>query len=347
MKSILACLCLLTVIAHADETPGDALWQKLQTLERQGPAGDATSPENSKAAILKYLGEIEKLSDQFIRDFPDDKRVWEAKSDRLQVLLARSELSDQPPDMAAIEAGLQEIIRASGATKPVKSQASLLSLQVHAKQLIETPQAAKLAAFDKECTDFTTNYPNDPATRQLPFLRLDVYEKNSPTRATALLKELADDINPALAMEAKRRLKAQEIKTQPLQLKFTTVDGKEFDLASLRGKVILVDFWATWCGPCRMEIPNVVATYKKLHDKGFEIVGISLDSQKDRLIEFTQAKEMTWPQYFDGKGWANEISSSFGVTGIPTMWLVDKKGFVRNTEARANLEAEITKLLAE
>src|SRR2546428_11372592 len=82
-------------------------------------------------------------------------------------------------------------------------------------------------------------------------------------------------------------------------VKFTAVDGREVDLAKLKGKVVLVDFWATWCGPCVGEVPHVVETYKKFHDKGFEIVGISLDQNKDALVNFTKSHGMTWPQYFD------------------------------------------------
>jgi thiol-disulfide isomerase/thioredoxin len=346
MKYIILSLALLTQVAFADEA-ADALWQKLQFLERQGPTGGAKTKAEHQTNVVSFLGELEKLQDQFIREFPKDNRIWEAKLTRLEISLSRSAFTEQPPDVGAIEAGVNEILAAANATKPVKSQASLLALQVHARQLVDSPNPAKFAVFEKEYTDVIARNPSDPAVRQLPFLRLDVYEKNDPAKASALLKELVDDKDPAFAREAKRRLMAREIKSKPLQLKFTAIDGKEFDLANLRGKVVLVDFWATWCGPCRVEIPNVVATYKKLHEKGFEIVGISLDQQKERLLEFTKSKEMTWPQYFDGKGWGNEISGTFGVTGIPTMWLVDKKGFVRNTEARANLEAEVAKLLAE
>jgi peroxiredoxin len=94
-------------------------------------------------------------------------------------------------------------------------------------------------------------------------------------------------------------------------------------------------------------VPNVVAAYKKLHVKGLEIVGISLDSNKDKLLEFTKQKEMTWPQYFDGKTWDNKISGTFGVGAIPAMWLVDKRGYVRSTNARDDFEGQVTKLLAE
>jgi len=137
--------------------------------------------------------------------------------------------------------------------------------------------------------------------------------------------------------------------TQPprLDLKFTAVDGTAFDLATWRGKVVLIDFWATWCGPCRRAIPFVVDAYRKLHAKGFEIVGISLDRDRDQMLQFTKDKSMPWPQYFDGLVWENKISRRFGIEGIPTLWLIDKQGRLRNPEAGDDLEAEVTKLLAE
>jgi len=134
---------------------------------------------------------------------------------------------------------------------------------------------------------------------------------------------------------------------QPLDIKFQSVDGHHVDLSKLAGKVVLVDFWATWCGPCVGELPHVKAAYEKLHSKGFEIVGISLDSDKAKLTSFTKQNGMTWPQYFDGKGWKNEISTKFGINSIPAMWLVDKKGNLVDKQGRQNLEAKVEKLLAE
>ena len=137
------------------------------------------------------------------------------------------------------------------------------------------------------------------------------------------------------------------INTKPPTIKFTAVDGTKVDLAQWRGKVVLVDFWATWCPPCRREVPNLVAAYRKFHDKGFEIIGISLDKNKEQLLAFTKEQDMPWPQYFDGKGWENEISIRFHIEDLPTMWLLDKHGRIRNADPSDNLEAEITKLLVE
>ena len=133
----------------------------------------------------------------------------------------------------------------------------------------------------------------------------------------------------------------------PVEIKFTDTHGKKVDTTAMKGKVILVDFWATWCGPCVGEVPHVVEAYNKLHEKGFEIIGISLDSDKAALTKFTKDKKMTWPQYFDGQGWKNKIAMKYGIHSIPAMWLIDKEGNLASVNARANLAAEVEKLLAK
>jgi thiol-disulfide isomerase/thioredoxin len=157
----------------------------------------------------------------------------------------------------------------------------------------------------------------------------------------------AEPMNRMVEDKVRTMKAAVALKTKPLELKFTAVDGKEFDLSKLQGKVVLIDFWATWCGPCVAELPNVLKAYKELNPKGFEIVGISLDQDKAALEAFVKEHGMAWPQYFDGKGWQNEISTQYGISSIPAMWLVNKKGMVVNTNARAGLEEQVAKLLAE
>jgi thiol-disulfide isomerase/thioredoxin len=124
---------------------------------------------------------------------------------------------------------------------------------------------------------------------------------------------------------------------KPLEIHFTALDGREVDLAKLTGKVVLVEFWSTTCGPCIGEMPTVKAAYEKLHDRGFEVVAISLDDKETALRRFIKEKELPWPQHFDGKGWENQFAVRYGIFSIPTMWLVDKRGNLRDTNARLTL----------
>jgi len=118
-------------------------------------------------------------------------------------------------------------------------------------------------------------------------------------------------------------------------IKFTTPDGKEDDLYSTRGYIVLVDFWASWCGPCRGENPNVVATYNKYKDmkfkgaKGFKIYSVSLDQNAAAWKGAIASDKLSWPDHVsDLKGWNSAAAKLYGVYSIPTNFLLDSKGVI-------------------
>lgn len=128
----------------------------------------------------------------------------------------------------------------------------------------------------------------------------------------------------------------------------TTVDGKEISLATYKGKVVLVDFWATWCGPCVGELPNVKAAYDKYHAKGFEVLAVSLDGNKAELTEFIAAEKLPWPQIFDGKGWKNAVAKQFNIRSIPAAFLIDREGrLVAKSVRGPALEEALAKAIAK
>jgi thiol-disulfide isomerase/thioredoxin len=125
------------------------------------------------------------------------------------------------------------------------------------------------------------------------------------------------------------------------------VNGKAISVADHKGKIVLIDFWATWCGPCRGEFPNVKKTYETYHDKGFDIIGISLDEDKGKLADYMKENGIVWSQYFDGKGWGNKLAGKYGIRSIPATILVDADGKIIGKDLRGDdLSAAVAKAIA-
>jgi thiol-disulfide isomerase/thioredoxin len=133
------------------------------------------------------------------------------------------------------------------------------------------------------------------------------------------------------------------------ELEFPDPDGKMRKLSDLRGKVVLVDFWASWCGPCRRENPNVTNIYSKYHDKGFEVFSVSLDSDAASWKRAIEADKLVWPNHVsDLKKWQSKAAAIYGVSSIPSTFLLDKEGRIVQRNLRgADLERAVKQLVEQ
>ena len=153
-------------------------------------------------------------------------------------------------------------------------------------------------------------------------------------KKSGIVKEINEHIS---------RLEKVDVGAEFPNIKLNTLDGKEFELASLKGKVFVIDFWASWCGPCRRENPNMVKLYNDLHPKGLEMVGISLDKSYDPWKAAVEKDGLTWNHISDLKYWQSEAAKLFVIMSVPTTILIDKDGKIvarglRGEELRAAVE---------
>ncbi len=303
---------VLAAPLHASDA--DTAWKKVEDAINglKKPAERPKSREESIAMFKKGIVAFDEAFAEFLKIAPTDPRRWEARLFEAQTSGTRP-IVGLPPGTTDLKKVSAEIRDAADATPGIKGEISALDVLAGARA---AEAGGDIKAWVASAEEHLKAYPEASSNRTI----------------TTKIKSITT---------------TAELREKPLDLKFTAVDGREVDLASLRGKVVLIDFWATWCGPCVAELPNVLKTYREFHPKGFEIVGISLDSDKAKLESFVKDKGMDWPQFFDGKGWKNEISTRYGINSIPAMWLVDKKGMLVSTSARSTLEELVAKHLAE
>lgn len=171
------------------------------------------------------------------------------------------------------------------------------------------------------------------------------YEIN-PTDVEPVFNKLSKKVKRSQAGQAFiKRLNAAKrtaVGQPAIDFSQTSAEGKPVSLASFRGKYVLVDFWASWCGPCRAENPNVVRAYSKYKEKGFEVLGVSLDDKKDKWLAAIQMDNLSWIHVSDLKGWRNAAAELYSIRAIPQNLLIDPQGVIIAKNLRG--EALETKL---
>jgi thiol-disulfide isomerase/thioredoxin len=174
----------------------------------------------------------------------------------------------------------------------------------------------------------------------------------SAAHELALARIILDDLKGPGALRAVPDLaplvKRNELVGKPLTIRANTADGRPFSSDSYKGKVVLVDFWATWCPPCREELPHVIKLYSEYHDKGLEIVGVSSDNDIATLKQFVKGTAgMTWVQLCTGGADWHPLTKQYGVTSVPTVFVIDRNGICRSVSARSQLDTLVPELLKE
>jgi thiol-disulfide isomerase/thioredoxin len=323
--------------AVPDGTP-DELLKFIEKIKKARPA-QGGSREDFMDFFKKSQGAIIASADKILAADADDKtrvKAVEAKFESLSILAQIGD-ADAKKQLKSFVQKLKD-----DKSPEIKQLVKYFDFRNRLTTAMRDSEAAA-----KLWDDIKAELKTSPSKNLVSLARMlaSQQENKDPKAAAKSLTELAEILSKSKDPEIKAQAKRFEgtarrltLVGKPMEITGTMLDGSTFDQGSLKGKVVLVDFWATWCGPCRAELPNVKKNYGKYHDKGFEVVGVSLDQDVEALKKFIEKENITWPILFpqDKKDqfWNNPLAVYYGVNGIPCVILMDQKGEVVTLNAR-------------
>ena len=323
----------------------NAAWKEIELALRPPPPPAEWAGRQPTAvqreAFTKTLGEksaaVAGKAKEFYTRFPEHPKAEEAKY-REQQFLQQAISFGNTAALAAASAYLSEQQKLEEKINDAHRRA--MAKRAEGSQAVVKELEAGIRALIKE-------YPDQPVLWEQMLLiarNTIAKEKKKAILVEIVESQMADERTFVLAKAA---IKAVGALDQPLEMAFTAADGRKVDIQKMKGKVILVDFWSAGCAPCIIALPEMIKLYNQYHDAGFEIVGINLDKFQFHMESVVHRYKIPWPQYHDGQGFGNKFALEFNVSYVPVVWLVDKKGVLRDVEAQVNMEEKIKELLAE
>jgi thiol-disulfide isomerase/thioredoxin len=322
-------------------------WSKVADLEKQR----AEKPAAGENAVEFYAGRKKALHDaaaEFLQKHPDDPNAASAllwKIDNTDFSGPAEQRTALLADLSGETDGFLKAHAQPAATE-TQIRETLLYCYLDNDDLIHTPQQAGDLAT--KIGQFLADHPQAENRVKLQIVQSGLLLKEDQAKGIDFLEQLSKDSNSELAEAAKAALSKARLIGTKLDLSFVDSQGQPVDLSQFSGKVVLIDFWASWCPDCAREMPQVQQVYRTFGSKGFAILGVSLDKDRRAMDNYIAKHLIPWPQYFDGKGWKNDLVTKYSVHEIPEMWIINKKGVVETTSADVTqLASTVQRLVAE
>jgi thiol-disulfide isomerase/thioredoxin len=343
--SVLLLGSLATSPALAQDRSADAILADLKAVEMPKIPQD----REDRAAVSEFLVKRQRANEkrsiligELYRSHPESPELPGLLPERWQGAMIPGPKSEE------LKKEIEQVLTQGKDEKLVAEAAFFSAIMAFRKAGPQAP-ADQLAPI---ADAFIKRVPKDP--RGAMFLGAVASKTTDTAKREAIEKRiLAEYPESPIAMQMSAEKRIKEAVGKPFEFAFTeALKGTEVSSASLKGKVVIIDFWATWCGPCVAEMPNMKKLYAQYKDKGVEFVGVSLDQPReqggfDLLKNYVEKNKIEWPQYYDGKVSASDFATLWGIQSIPTVFAVGADGKLATTDARGKLEELIPELLAK
>jgi len=345
LASYAVCSLLACSVAWSADRPAEKIIAEIDAIKV--PSSESTKEPGEVTRRLKLADQKARLILELYKTSPTNAELVRLMPERWQL---------RPSTVASNQTTKTEISEILSKNKNPKlvAEASFYKASLVLKNAGEK---VRLDEVMPAIEDFAKRFPKDERVAALMFQAAS--SASDKAKKADLLARIQNDypessVSKKLVERASQKSIPEDITEMigmPFHLEFNdAIKGQPVSIQALKGKVVVIDFWATWCPPCVAEIPNMKKIYAEYKDKGVEFIGVSLDQSKaqgglDKLKAFVAKNEMGWPQYYQGNFWQSEFSSSWHINSIPCVFLVDAQGKLASVNARGQLEKLIPEYL--
>jgi peroxiredoxin len=326
-------------VSAATASPDD-IWRDVVALD----SGPRETPKNAVEGRKIALGHFEKQESSlraFLKQFPADARRVEARLRLARVLQMRADVQDQKIPSPEVETLIRE---AEKMAKPEqRADVEFARLSYTMRSMREPTPQQRQRMYDA-ARAFQTKHPTD---RRLAGLLAEIstlFDLQPKTKQSLLIAAQAHAADADLKSRIADDLRRIDLLGQEISLRFQSPDGTLVDVADYRGKAVLVMFFASWSPPAVEAVIKLQKSLPELPSEQVQIMGVSLDRNREPLERLVAELKIEWPIICDGKGWESTLVRSIGINSLPTAWLLDREGKLRSLNAMIDMSAQVREI---